>query len=381
MMDSFITKDGKKLRRGYTSGSCAAAAAKAAASMLLCGGTREKVKLITPSGVRLELDVLDVTRGETFVSCGIKKDSGDDPDVTNGMVFYAKAEKTDADRGIKIEGGEGIGRVTRPGLDRPEGEAAINSVPLRMITEAVAEVCADAGYEGGVRVVISAPGGEEIAKKTFNPRLGIEGGISILGTTGIIEPMSDDAVTETVRTELSVRRAEGKTVCLLVPGNFGADFIKDSMGLGQACAVTVSNYLGDALYSARELGFSGALTVSHIGKAVKLAGGMFNTHSRWGDCRKEIFAAHAAACGADRDTVNALMRSAVTDDMLDILQKAGLREKTMRSIMDAIGDQLERRGSEDFCAELIAFSKTYGKLGATPGAEKLLETIRRETEG
>lgn len=380
MMESFVTKDGKKLRRGYTSGSCAAAAAKAAAIMLLCGGELEKVRLLTPSGVRLELDVLDITRKENFVSCGIKKDSGDDPDVTDGMVFYAGVE-TKGTRGITVEGGEGIGRVTKPGLDRPVGEAAINSVPLRMITEAAAEVCADAGYEGGLRIIISAPGGEEIAKKTFNPRLGIEGGISILGTTGIIEPMSDDAVAETARAELSVRRAEGKTVCLLVPGNFGADFIKESLSVDPACAVTVSNYLGEALYSARELGFSGALAVSHIGKAVKLAVGMFNTHSRWGDCRREIFAAHAAAAGAGRDAVNAIMQSAVTDDMLDILQKASVREAAMQSIMNAIGEQLARRGSESFRAELITFSKTYGVLGATPGAYELLEAIKRESEG
>ncbi|MBO5127651.1 MAG: cobalt-precorrin-5B (C(1))-methyltransferase, partial [Clostridia bacterium] len=199
MMDSFITKDGKKLRRGYTTGSCAAAASKAAAIMLLSGEILETVYLMTPRGIGLTLTVQKIERKENSVSCGIIKDSGDDPDVTNGMMVYSLVEKMDVPHEIIIDGGKGIGRVTKPGLDQPVGNAAINSTPRRMITEELRQVCEDYGYSGGLRVTISAPAGVEIAKKTFNPRLGIVGGLSILGTTGIVEPMSDEAVVETIR--------------------------------------------------------------------------------------------------------------------------------------------------------------------------------------
>ena len=378
MMESFITKDGKTLRRGYTTGSCAAAAAKSAALMLLENRSLDKVYLMTPKGIGLDLEVHDTVMGDGFVSCAIVKDSGDDPDVTNGMKIFAKVEKTPVRHSIEICGGEGIGIVTKPGLDQPVGNHAINSTPRRMITEELRQVCEDHGYAGGLRVTVSAPGGAETAQKTFNPRLGIKGGISILGTTGIVEPMSDDAVIETIRTEISVRAASGKTSVLLTPGNYGADYIKDELGIDPELAVTTSNFIGDALSLASEAGFRYALLVGHIGKLVKLAGGMFNTHSRWGDCRAEIFAAHAGMCGASEETVKKIMDSAMTDDMLSILDVAGLRVKVMDSIMDRIGYQLENRHLGMMKAGALTFSKVSGMLGCTGSAEEILEIVRKE---
>ncbi len=379
MMDSFITKDGKKLRRGYTTGSCAAAAAKAAALMLLGGHTLETVWLMTPRGIGLTLAVREPVLSAEYASCGIVKDAGDDPDVTNGMTVYARVEKTPERGCIAVDGGEGIGRVTRPGLDQPVGNAAINSTPRRMIAEALRQVCEDHGYTGGLRVVISAPEGAELAKKTFNPRLGIVGGISILGTTGIVEPMSDEAVVETIRTELSQRRAEGKTAVLFVPGNYGADFIKNELGIDPEIAVTVSNFIGDAFSLASEAGFAAALLVGHIGKLIKLAGGMFNTHSRWGDCRAEIFAAHAGMCGASPETVRRIMDSAMTDDMLSILDGAGLRQAAMESLTARMDFQLTHyRYKGALRIGAVTFSNVYGILGKTPDADGILEQIRKE---
>ena len=377
-MESFITKDGKKLRRGYTSGSCCAAAAKTAAILLLSGQMLKTIHLTTPSGIGLDLPVQDLTLKDGLASCGIVKDSGDDPDVTNGMTFFAAVEKIPEPGVIRIEGGEGIGRVTKPGLDQPVGEAAVNSTPRRMITAALKEVCEEAGYSGGLRVVLSVPGGAEVAKKTFNPRLGIVGGLSILGTTGIIDPMSDDAVIETLRAEMSQRKAEGKTVLLLTPGNFGADFIRDELGLDPAKAVTVSNYIGDALYAAEEFGFEGVLLVGHIGKLVKLAAGMFNTHSRYGAGRTEIFAAPAAACGAPSDTVRAILAGAVVDEMLSQLEAVGLRDAAMQAVLEQIEEQLAHRLSSRLRAAVITFSKVYGLLGETAGSEELLARVRAE---
>lgn len=378
MMDSFITKDGKKLRRGYTTGSCAAAASKAAAIMLLGDTVLDTVYLMTPRGIGLNLTVHEIVRGENSVSCGIVKDSGDDPDVTNGMTVYSWVEKTDVPHEILIDGGEGIGRVTKPGLDQPVGNAAINSTPRRMITDELRQVCEDTGYNGGLKVIISAPAGVEIAKKTFNPRLGIVGGLSILGTTGIVEPMSDEAVVETIRTELSMRAASGKTVVLFTPGNYGADYIKNELHIDPEIAVTTSNFIGDAFALAAEFGFRGALLVGHIGKLIKVAGGMFNTHSRYGDCRMEIFASHAGMCGASAEVVRKIMDSAMTDDMLAILEEAGLRQTVMASVMARMHFHLTHRPVGTMQVGAATFSNVHGILGRTEAADELLEQIRKE---
>ncbi len=378
MMESFITKDGKRMRRGYTTGSCAAAAAKSAALMLLEDRIIESVHLTTPAGAELDLAVTEIERAPDHVSCGIVKDSGDDPDVTNGITVYARVTRTDEPGVISIDGGEGIGRVTKSGLDQPVGNAAINSVPRRMITRELVSVCEDHGYGGGLEVIISAPAGAEIAKKTFNPRLGIVGGISILGTTGIVEPMSDDAVVETIRTELSMRAAEGRKSVLLVIGNYGADYIRDELHIDPETAVTTSNFIGDAFALAAEAGFRDALLIGHIGKTVKLAGGLFNTHSRWGDCRAEIFASHAGMCGADSSTVRRIMDSAMTDDMLSILDESGLRGAVMKSIMDRTQYLLDHRQTGAMNTAVISFSKEYGVLGMTDKAEEIMEKIRKE---
>ena len=366
------------MRRGYTTGSCAAAAAKSAALMLLEDRLIESVHLTTPGGAELDLNVTEIVRDKDHVSCGIVKDSGDDPDVTNGITVYARVEKTGERGVIDIDGGEGIGRVTKPGLNQPVGNAAINSVPRRMITEELRSVCEDHGYDGGLKIIISAPAGTEIAKRTFNPRLGIVGGISILGTTGIVEPMSDDAVVETIRAELSMRAAEGKKSVLFVIGNYGSDFIRDELRIDPEIAVTTSNFIGDAFALAAEAGYCDALLIGHIGKTVKLAGGLFNTHSRWGDCRAEIFASHAGVCGASQETIARLMDSAMTDDMLSILDESGLRDRVMESIMEKTEYLLQHRPLGSMNTAVISFSKEYGVLGMTSKAEELMETIRKE---
>ena len=374
-MEEYIVKDGKKLRLGYTTGSCAAAAAKAAAVMLLTGRRLETVALLTPKGIRLELEVREVETGPGYVSCAIAKDAGDDPDVTDGALIFARVSRRE-EPGIVIDGGPGVGRVTKPGLDQPVGAAAINSVPRRMIRENLEEVCALADWSGGLEAVISVPEGERLAKKTFNPRLGIAGGISILGTTGIVEPMSDGALVGTIRAELSQRRAAGDRYVLLTPGNYGSEFIRDGLGLDPALAVQTSNFIGDALDLCRELGFSGALLVGHVGKLVKHAGGMLNTHSRWGDCRMEILAAHAGAAGAPPERLGALLECAACDDALRILREAGVYRETLERLTRRAAFHLSARAGEDLEVGTVLFSKVYGILGRTENAEALLNCIR-----
>ena len=372
-MEEYIVKDGKKLRLGYTTGSCAAAAAKAAAYMLLTGRRKDTIDLLTPKGIRLHLTVEEIKITSSEVSCAIRKDSGDDPDATRGTLIFACVRKTDVPE-ILIDGGTGVGRVTKRGLDQPVGAAAINSVPRRMIEENVREVCALCGYDGGVSVVISVPEGEALAKKTFNPRLGIVGGISILGTTGIVEPMSEQALVDTIRVELRQRRELGAEYVLLTPGNYGADFIRDSIGIDPRTAVLTSNFIGDALELSHELGFHGALLIGHIGKLVKLAGGMWNTHSKFGDCRMELLAAHAASLGLRPEKVSELLQCVMCDDALRILREEQLYDSVLARLAGRIEFHLQHKCGEMEVGAMV-FSKEYGRLCQTSCAQALLQKI------
>ena len=375
-MESYIEKDGKKLRFGYTTGSCAAAAAKAAAWMLLTGQKKETISLTTPKGVALTLPVLDITVDENRVSCAIRKDSGDDPDVTNGTLVYAEITAK-VEPGIAIDGGYGVGRVTKKGLDQSVGSAAINSVPRQMIRENLEEILTLTDQKCGLNVVISVPEGEKLAKQTFNPRLGIVGGISILGTTGIVEPMSEKALVDTIRLELNQRRASGQNYVLLTPGNYGCDFIRAGLALNPEQAVQTSNFIGQTLDICRELGFRGALLVGHIGKLVKIAGGMMNTHSKYGDCRMEILAAHAGIAGLSPEKIGEILQCVACDDALRILRDAGCFEKTLTGLTERILFHLHHRAGEDMEVGTILFSKEYGLLAKSDNAMELVEKITK----
>lgn len=372
-MESYIRKDGKDLRLGYTTGSCAASAAKAAAWMLLTGRPKESISILTPKGITLNLPVQEITMGTDFVRCAIEKDSGDDPDVTNRAFVFAEVRKTAAD--ITIDGGFGVGRVTKPGLDQPVGNAAINSVPRRMIAENLREVMDACDYSCGLSVEISVPQGVELAKKTFNPRLGIEGGISILGTTGIVEPMSEKALVDTIRVELQQKKATGCNYVMLTPGNYGSDFIRDELGIDPKTAVQISNFVGDSLDICKELGFQSVLLIGHIGKLVKLAGNMMNTHSKYGDCRMEIMAAHGAKSGANAEAVAEILGSVSCDEAVRILKAAGVWEQTARSLADAIAKNLRLRADPMEIA-FLTFSKEYGLLAKTENSDQIFKKCK-----
>ena len=376
-MEEFVVKDGKTLRLGYTTGSCATAASKAAARMLLSGETMDFVSILPPKGIPLHLEVLEIKKEPGKVSCAIRKDGGDDPDITSGSLIFSEVSLLDTPE-IRIDGGFGVGRVTKRGLDQPPGNAAINSTPRRMIRENLQEVAEELGYAGGFQVIISVPDGEKLAKKTFNPRLGIVGGISILGTSGIVDPMSEKALLDTIRVELNQRKAGGHRYVLLTPGNYGSDFIESTIGIDPKLAVQSSNFIGDTIDMCREMGFQGALLIGHIGKLVKLAGGMMNTHSKYGDCRMEIFGAHAGAAGTDPDAIREILNAVACDDALRILSQHGGWGKTMDGILAKIQDHLAHRADEMEIGAMT-FSKEWGLLGKTPNADKLLKNILEDT--
>ncbi|MBQ9392549.1 MAG: cobalamin biosynthesis protein CbiD, partial [Oscillospiraceae bacterium] len=291
---------------------------------------------------------------------------------------YAEAVRIPA--GVTVDGGEGVGRVTKPGLDQPVGAAAINSTPRRMIEENVAAVCAAAGYTGGVAVTVSIPGGAEIAQRTFNPRMGVEGGLSVLGTSGIVEPMSTRALADTVRLELRQLRAEGEDTVLLVPGNYGHDFAENELGLSVERCVSCANFIGEAIDAAVELGFRQILLVGHVGKLVKLGIGVTNTHSSAGDGRMETLAACAALAGAEGDLIRGVLGCATTDAALTLLAQAGRKEDVCALLGSRIDDTLNRRvppGVEIGCVMFTNRAELGPVLWRSENAERLTKNWRR----
>ncbi|MEW6770505.1 MAG: cobalt-precorrin-5B (C(1))-methyltransferase CbiD [Bacillota bacterium] len=309
----------KRLREGYTTGVCAAAAAKAAALLLFTGEAPARVVVATPAGRKLDLPVAEAVAGEGWARCGVVKDAGDDPDVTDGLTICATVRPAAA--GVVLRGGEGIGVVTRPGLPVPVGEPAINPVPRALILQEVAAVLPPGR---GAEVTISVPGGEKVAERTFNPRLGIVGGISILGTTGIVRPMSEEAYRDSLACILNVAAAEGHRRLVLTPGRTGEKIAVERYGFPAPAVVQVSNFVGFMLERAAKAGIKEVLLWGHFGKLVKVAGGIFNTHSRVADGRLEILAALAAAEGASPVTVAQLLMFATVEEALPVLAGAGL---------------------------------------------------------
>ena len=355
------------MKYGFTTGSCAAAASGAAAYMLLTGKTKTDITVETPSGRIFKAAILDIKRSENSVSCAVRKTAGDDPDITDGALIYSEVSIRES--GFSIDGGKGVGRVTRPGLDQPVGAAAINHVPREMIEKKVSEVCSFTGYSGGLKIIISVPEGERLAEKTFNPKLGIAGGISILGTSGIVEPMSERAFSETIRLELKQKRAEGERRAVISPGNYGREFMKKSYGFDLDRSVKCGNFIGLTVDMAKEEGFAELLLVGHIGKLIKVAGGIMNTHSREADCRMEILASPGLLCGADGGTARSILRCALTDEAVEILDEAGIKQAVMNMAVERICGNLERR-TEKMKIECMMFSNKFGELGKSREAEK-----------
>lgn len=378
--DCYILKDGKKLRFGYTTGTCAAAAAKAAARMLVTGKCAETVDILTPKGLALNLEVLQPVCGKDRAFCAVRKYSGDDPDVTDGILVCAEV-CWQSEPEITVEGGPGVGRVTKPGLKQRVGEAAINPVPLQMIRQAVRQALDDSEKAAGMRVVISIPEGMELARKTFNPRLGIEGGISVLGTSGIVEPMSEEALVESIELELRQKRALGCDRLLITPGNYGADFIRSLCNVQETELVKCSNFIGRTLDMAVAAEYPEVLLVGHVGKLIKLTGGIMNAHSREADARAELMAACALRAGCDADTARALLSCLTTDEMLGILQRKGLLRGTMDAAAERIDFYLRARVKEGLRIGAVVFSNEFGILCMTGPAEQWLRELMERENG
>ncbi len=371
------TGKNKELRSGFTTGSCAAAASKAAAYLLLTGDAPETVDIMTPKGIVFRAEILDASRTGDSARCAVRKDGGDDPDVTTGLLIYSEV-RLSGEPGVRIRGGEGVGLVTRPGLDQPVGNHAINSVPRRMIEQEVSEVLEQMDCAMGADVVISIPGGRETALKTFNPRLGIEGGISVIGTSGVVEPMSVEALIDTIKVELRQRRAEGEELISIAPGIYGLNFMKKEYGFDLDRSVKISNFVGAACDEIVKLGFRKMLLAGHAGKLVKVAGGIMNTHSHEADSRMEIIAASAFRAGASRDIIEKVLDSNTTEEAFGYLAGAGLAGQVSDLLVRRAAYYLDKRMGGEVEVECVMFVNDMGLLGCTPGAAKLIEEIKEQ---
>lgn len=380
-MISYRIVEGRKLRCGYTTGTCAAAAAKAATIMLLTNISLEKVEISTPGGEKLSLRVEECTIKECEAACAVRKDAGDDTDATDGILIFAAAKRMPGRKGIELAAGIGIGIVTQPGLACSVGMPAINPIPRKMITEAVSQAAHAHSCEEGIQVTIFIPQGEEVAKKTFNSRLGILGGLSVLGTSGIVEPMSEEAMIKTMFAEMDVQKCKGNKDLLVFFGNYGQDFARDVLGLSIRDAVICSNFVGELLDYAVFKRFRSLFLVGHAGKLVKLAQGVMQTHSKYADCRLQTFALYALLAGADNQTAYSIMKAATTDAALGIIKEQGLEKQVTQSICEKIDYYMQQRVKGKLRTGALMFSNMHGQLGITIDSEKLLELQRQKTGG
>ncbi|WP_237387790.1 cobalt-precorrin-5B (C(1))-methyltransferase CbiD [Xenorhabdus sp. Sc-CR9] len=365
---------GKQYRKGYTTGSCATAAARVAALMILRQQIIHQVSIVTPSGVTLALNVEQpLIEGQQAIAA-IRKDGGDDVDATHGMLIFARVVLNDSGV-ITLDGREGIGRVTRVGVGLPIGWAAINKTPRHTIEEAVREVI---GPLRGADIVIFAPEGEERAKKTYNDRLGIKGGISIIGTTGIVTPMSEESWKRSLALELEAKRADGMERIIFVPGNHGERFVSQQLGIDGNCVVTMSNFVGYMLQEAVRLEFRHVVLVGHVGKLVKIASGIFHTHSHIADARMETLIANLALMGAPFELIQAVDQCDTTEAAIELITEQGWQavfQQIARKICWRIDQTLRFASSKPQC-DAILFSFDNQVLGCNRPVNEIVEDFR-----
>lgn len=385
-----VHKNQKELRRGFTTGTCSAVAAVAGCYELLMGMEKNDVTIDTPKGIRLDVAVEKVSASETTCEYRVKKDSGDDPDVTNQAYIHVKVEKigcgdakelsnvfiSEYDNQVFLAGGTGVGRVTKEGLEQKVGMPAINVVPRKMIFQGVHDILDVSDYDGALLITITVPEGETLAKQTFNEQLGIQGGISILGTSGILEPMSEKAIIDTIEVEIRQLSNTGCKNLLVTPGNYGQVYASKYLNLDLSESVKSSNYIGDTIDLAISYGMESFLLVGNIGKLIKLAAGIMNTHSKVADARGEIMAVHTVLCGGTKEMADKIMGCVNTEQMLKLLEEWNLREGVIQSILKKIQEHMQLRIKDKMEFGVILFSESFGYLGQTENAGTLLEKYR-----
>ena len=355
----------KTLREGFSTGSCMTGGACASALWQIEGTCPPVIRVDTPIGKTLYLDVIP----KEFGACSIIKDGGDDPDVTTGCEIITRVELLDREGDITFSGGEGVGIITQEGLKYPVGEPAINPVPRDMTRKALRKII---GQQAAI-VHVRVPGGAEIAKKTFNPRLGIVDGISILGTTGIVRPMSEEAMKDSLVAELSVYARRGHTGVLFVLGGTGEEALKKHFG-SFTCILQVSNYIGYMIEQAVDLGFTDILIGGFVGKLVKVAGGTMNTHSHVSDGRMEVLCTHAALHGAPVEVIRRIYGCLTTKAALSVIKEENL-SGIWPDIAQKASEYCEKTGRGQARVGILLLDTDNSILAKSNNADLILDRI------
>ena len=371
-MDDYAYVNGKKLRKGFTTGTCATAATAAAISMILNQDIEEKVTVSTANGVEVTMDIKDPSFGEFTASAAVEKDGGDDADATHGLLIYSTVTLLPDSNDIEIDGGEGVGRVTQKGLKCDVGMAAINPTPRAMIEKTARQLL---GPNCGAKIIISVPGGEETAKLTYNSRLGIVGGISILGTTGIVNPMSEESWKASITIELTMLYNQGYRSVVLAPGNYGEDFATNVLGIPPHRIVNMSNFVGHVLKEVQRIGFTRVLLVGHMGNFVKVAGGIFSTHSKDSDARMEIIMANLALLGAPVELLEKVDQCITTDAAGTLIEEYHYEEvyQVLVDKMKFRSERLLRNRKPEVSIDVVTFGTEAGYLASTQTLEEIAE--------
>lgn len=374
-------RDKDELKRGYTTGTCSAAATYGAFYQLVNGEFPEFCNIVLPKGEKIKLKPEDKKVDDKTASCAIMKFSGDDPDVTNGTYVYSEIRLIDkkefllkrednsyitiGERFI-LKAGKGVGIVTKAGLACDIGKPAINPVPQKMIKEVLENLANIYGFEGYAQITISIPKGIELAQRTFNPKLGIVGGISVLGTTGIVEPMSEKALIDTIKVEIDVIKAQGADKIVITPGNYGKDFLDKNTEIKEESCVKCSNFIGEAISYAVKKGFSHIILSGHLGKLIKVSDGILNTHSKYGDERMRIICDLLKELNTDNRIVDEISKCVMVDEAVRILEELGLKTKIMNlvgeNILKVLRNEAEKLEKTNIKFDVIVFSNKYGLL-------------------
>lgn len=363
----------KKLRGGFTTG--AAAAAGAVASLLfLKGERRDKIEFLALDKTPLSIPIKSIELTETGAKSEVIKDSGDDPDITNGVSIFTEIRILNDTDKIIFKAGEGIGTVTKKGMSLDVGEPAINPGPRKLIINLIASLLEK---NTGAEIIISIPGGENLAKKTLNPTLGIVGGLSVIGTTGVLRPMSEEGFKNALIPQIDVAKAAGFNSQVFVPGKIG-ERIAISYGLPKEAIVETSNFIGFMLDKAKEKNLSSVLLFGHLGKLSKVAAGVFYTHNRIADGRMETIAAYAGKFGANSEDITKILNANTTEDALSILDENNMTTVVCDAIAKRATERAERYVFNELKIGTVLVTLKGKLLGMDENAKEIIKEIKDE---
>lgn len=356
----------KKMRCGFTTGSCAAAGAKAALLAHLNNNVNE-VEIFSPQGDKITIPIKNSLKTKDGGIATVTKDAGDDPDITHGIDIIVEVNILSNTNKIDIKAGQGIGIVTKPGLSVAVGEPAINPGPQKMIISAILSVLGD---KKGCEVIISIPEGEKLAKKTLNSVLGVKGGLSIIGTSGVVRPMSEEAFKNSLSPQISVAKALGYESIVLVPGKIGQDIAIKQYGLPENAVIQTSNFIGHMLEFAVHEEIKNILLFGHLGKLVKVAAGVFHTHNRIADARMETIAAYMGALGAPQKAIKEILNCTTTEAAMPIIEYY-----QMSDLYNLLAKRVSERASRYVFNDLVVGTVIVTLKGKLLGMDNAAKSI------